>query len=308
MAKCVRCGKRGLFLALDAMGACEECFKKDQLLKSFHKPTPWAIKPAASTPSNPAPASNSPSLSESDRLVRENERLARENERLSREIAELRAPIGGSSSAVSKENFEAVPDRTTGCLDRVLKFLLKLLAVMLVVLFVVIINNKSEKQNNTAAKPTTAPTTPAAVPTAKTKNPAPGIAGSNAYDVIGSLRDMGYELERSSIAAGYGWIFQKFVDGAYVTLDLACNKDYEICAANFTMTGNDNGWLYFASTLPYDAANESLTAELVKSDSEKSITIGDAVWTIQPLENGKWVKVAHPDYEEWCLENVIPPS
>lgn len=304
MAKCIRCGKRGLFLALDAMGTCEECFKKDQLLKSFHKPTPWAIKSAASTPSNPAPASNSPSLSESDRLVRENERLARENERLSREIAELRTPIVGSSSAVIKENFEAAPDRTTGCLDRILKFLLKLLAVMLVVLFVVIINNKSEKPNNTAAKPTTAPTTPAAVPTAKTKNPAPGIAGSNAYDVIGSLRDMGYDIERQKSNAGYFWQFDETVDGVSISMDITANKDYEICAASFIMNHGDNGFLYFGSTLPYDAANKTLTAELIQSDVEKTITIGDAIWTIRLLPYGKWLHVIHPDYEDWIISNL----
>lgn len=163
--------------------------------------------------------------------------------------------------------------------------------------------DSDKTSSRTAAPKITA--TQSATATPATSTGRPGIEGSNAYDAVVSLEDMGYDLDRQEIDSGYYWSFSDMSDGVFVSMDITANKDYEICSASFAMSYGDNGFLYFGSTLPYSAADKAKTAELLKSDVEKSITIGDAVWTISPLENGKWLQVVDVDYGAWCGENLL---
>ena len=166
--------------------------------------------------------------------------------------------------------------------------------------------DSDKTSSRTAAPKVTA--TQSATATPATSTGRPGIEGSNAYDAVVSLEDMGYDLDRQEIDSGYYWSFSDMSDGVFVSMDITANKDYEICSASFAMSYGDNGFLYFGSTLPYSAADKAKTAELIKSDVEKSITIGDAVWTISPLENGKWLQVCDIDYDAWCLEQITAAS
>lgn len=163
--------------------------------------------------------------------------------------------------------------------------------------------DSDKTSSRTAAPKVTATQSATAIPATSTGRP--GIEGSNAYDAVASLKDMGYDLDRQEIDSGYYWSFSDMSDGVYVSMDITANKDYEICTASFYMLHGDNGFLYFGSTLPYSAADKDKTAELIKSDVEKSITIGDAVWTISPLKNGKLLKVVDVDFDAWFDENLL---
>ena len=198
--------------------------------------------------------------------------------------------------------------RKPGCLSTFFSFIVISVAV-LYFMYSVSTSGNDDSPAATAA-PTQTVAQSATVAPAATAAPAgaPGINGSNAYDVVASLKDMGYKLDRQDASAGYYWSFSDTADGVFVTMDITANKDYEICSASFTMTGGDNGFLYFGSTLPYSAADKSQTEALIKSDTEKSITIGDAVWTIRPLENGKWLHVCDIDYDAWCIVQITAAS
>lgn len=106
--------------------------------------------------------------------------------------------------------------------------------IILIIAFSNLYASDSGTQQKKSAGSSTA-NTPRATATAKPKNMAPGIDGSNAYDVVGSLRDMGIKCERSDSPTGYSWTVSDMSDGVMSTIDIISNKDYEICLISFSM-------------------------------------------------------------------------
>lgn len=145
----------------------------------------------------------------------------------------------------------------------------------------------------------------------KTFTERPGIKGSSAYDITVSLKNMGKNVPgRESDSDGYHWSFS-FIDGGtdcYVYL--VTNKKYEISYATFSMRGKNNGFLYFAATMPYEGKKDNSAAEWVEKNlnTKKEITRqdGDIIYKLTPMPNGNgWtLDIEHADYPDYLIYSM----
>lgn len=169
----------------------------------------------------------------------------------------------------------------------------------------------------TAAPSTQAPTqAPTLSPTATPeptpeKLDAPGIDGSQAYDVILSLEKLGItKPETKTTSDGlFEWSSNMvMIDGALVYYEIHANSKHEILSATFNMSGGDNGFLTYAATLPYAAADKAAAVQFVKdhmTGEDASITIGDAVFSLYHNDNGgAMLTIADVDSESYYLSII----
>lgn len=120
----------------------------------------------------------------------------------------------------------------------------------------------------------------------------PGIAGSNAYDLTIGAEDNGLTVgKRQATNDGYTWYITGTTYYGSYTINIETNKQYEIHRAMFSHAGNDATFFPWAVTLPFDAADIEGASAWVKAcqkaDKADSYTVGDAVWTFKPHENGR---------------------
>lgn len=128
----------------------------------------------------------------------------------------------------------------------------------------------------------------------------PGIDGSNAYDIILSLEKTGIPKPKTkTIDDGFQWSSDPVTIGKTTMMyDIKANDKHEVCSATFTMTGKNNGFLWFASTLPYDSSDKDKSSSFVDSHltgSASSITVGDAIFEVMPQKNGAVLKISDVD-------------
>lgn len=145
----------------------------------------------------------------------------------------------------------------------------------------------------------------------KTFTERPGIKGSSAYDITVSLKNMGKNVPaREADDDGYHWSFS-FIDGGtdcYVYL--VANKKYEISYATFSMRGKNNGFLYFAATMPYDGKKDNSAAEWVEKNlnTKEEITRqdGDIIYKLTPSKDGKtlYLDIEHVDYPDYLIYSM----
>lgn len=120
----------------------------------------------------------------------------------------------------------------------------------------------------------------------------PGIVGSNAYDLTIGAEDNGLTVgKRQATNDGYTWYITGTTYYGSYTISIETNKQYEIHRAMFSHAGNDATFFPWAVTLPFDAADIEGASAWVKAcqkaDKADSYTVGDAVWTFKPHENGR---------------------
>ena len=174
--------------------------------------------------------------------------------------------------------------------------------IILVCLIAVFGYSQAAKEKSSPANSPIVIAPPKATSTTKAPtSPVPGISGSNAYDITVGLKNMNINPgERHSTEDGtYYWQSAWYDGSVFNSFYLGANKDYEIIYATFTMGNGDNGFLYWAATMIFDAMDTTKTTELIKSTTEKSITLGDAVWTIQPTKSVTMLRVEDVDFEDW---------
>lgn len=143
----------------------------------------------------------------------------------------------------------------------------------------------------------------------KTFTECPGIKGSSAYDITVSLKKMGITVgDRQSAKDGYRWDVPSFTsNGAVCSAYISANKNYEVCYATFTMAGKNNGFLYFAATMPYEGKKDNSAAEWVEKNlnTKEEITRqdGDIIYKLTPMPNGAgwYLDVEHVDYPDYLL-------
>lgn len=150
--------------------------------------------------------------------------------------------------------------------------------------------------------------------TVKTFTERPGIKGSSAYDITVSLKTMGAEVGKRQ-SDDYGYIWQaSYSDSmtdcyAYITT----NKSYEISYATFDMTGRNNGFLYWAATLPYDGKKDDSAAEWVEKNQntteEISLQVGDIIYKLIPSKTGliMTLDIEHIEYPDYAFFRVMNP-
>lgn len=207
-----------------------------------------------------------------------------------------------------------------GCLGSIIGWGLKGLGLILIVGLIASMNKTDAPQQTSPASAPTAETTqeataaPVVTPTptpAPTSTPEPtptpiampGIGGSNAYDVVLSLVEHGIEKpETQYIDGGYQYTAGAQIGQTYVSYDIIANRDHEVCHATFNMYGPDNGFLWFAATLPYDAADKDAATAFVEahlSGDPATLVIGDARFAIYPGEKNVMLEISDVDSEAY---------
>ncbi len=189
-----------------------------------------------------------------------------------------------------------------GCFSRII--------IVIIAMFVIAVyiesNNSRKKPTPTIRPSTTRQVTnrPTMSSTPKPTRYTPGIAGSNAYDITTGLKNMNHDpgTRQTTKENTYTWQFSWDENGIRHSVYIEANAAYEVISASFSVTSpKDTGLLYWASTMPYDAQDKTQTAELLNSKREKSVTIGDAKWTIYPNSNSLRLCVEDVDYESWVF-------
>lgn len=138
----------------------------------------------------------------------------------------------------------------------------------------------------------------------------PGIDGSQAYDIIISLKELGIpQPDTKSIDGGFQWTSENATMGTTsIMYDITANENHEICTATFNMRGSDNGFLSWVGSLPYDSADTEKTQSFISSHltgEDASLIVGDALWEIFPYEDGEGAMLRLSDVESAAYYDAL---
>lgn len=131
----------------------------------------------------------------------------------------------------------------------------------------------------------------------------PVVAGSNAYDITTSLENNGLpEAERSSTSDGYTFTATS-PDYSYT---INTDKDYALSSAEYYVFAEDNGFLGFCASFPYDAADSQTAMDWVNENlgNDAETTIGDATFTLSNGESGPVLKVSAQGRDDYLLAKL----
>lgn len=131
----------------------------------------------------------------------------------------------------------------------------------------------------------------------------PVVAGSNAYDITVSLEKNGLpEAERSSTSDGYTFTATSS-DYSYT---INTDKDYALSSAEYYVFTEDNGFLGFCASFPYDAADSQAAMDWVNENigNDAETTIGDAAFTLSNSESGPVLKVSAQGRDDYLMAKL----
>lgn len=132
----------------------------------------------------------------------------------------------------------------------------------------------------------------------------PVIAGSNAYDITVSLEDQGMpEAERSQVSDGYTFSSSN----TQYSYTISTDTDYAVSAARFDVLGEDDGFLAFCATMPYDTSDAETISTWIKENigSETSTVIGDAEFVLLVTSAGPSLEIKALGRDEYLEEKIF---
>lgn len=119
----------------------------------------------------------------------------------------------------------------------------------------------------------------------------PIIAGSNAYDISLSLKENAGlpEAERADQSDGY--LFS--ASNSNYQYSITTDKSYAVSYARFFVTGEDDGFLGYCASFPYDSSSSDEAMKWVNDNigTEATTTIGDAIFTLSVGNNGPILEI-----------------
>lgn len=155
--------------------------------------------------------------------------------------------------------------------------------------------------------PSSAPASAASVASSASSEPEelvmPVVAGSNAYDITTSLENNGLpEAERSSTSDGYTFTATSS-DYSYT---INTDKDYALSSAEYYVFAEDNGFLGFCASFPYNAADSQAAMDWVNENigNDAETTIGDATFTLSNSESGPVLKVSAQGRDDYLMAKL----
>lgn len=131
----------------------------------------------------------------------------------------------------------------------------------------------------------------------------PVVVGSNAYDITVSLEQNGLpEATRTEASDGYTFT----ATNADYSYTINTDKDYALSYAEYQVFGDDNGYLGFCASFPYDAADSESAMDWVNANigTEAETTIGDATFTLTTNDQGPVLKVSAPGRDEYLMQKM----
>ena len=131
----------------------------------------------------------------------------------------------------------------------------------------------------------------------------PVVAGSNAYDITVSLEQNGLP-EATRTEASDGYTFTATDENYSYTIN--ADKDYALSYAEYQVFGEDNGFLGFCASFPYDAADGEATMAWVNDNigTDAETTVGDATFTLTTNDQGPVLKVSAFGRDEYLMQKL----
>lgn len=137
-------------------------------------------------------------------------------------------------------------------------------------------------------------------------NSIPAIVGSQVYDIILSLSDMGIP-EAEAVSTSDGFQFDSTTD--QYSYSITTNSSHEVMSAQFfVLSGEDaRGYLQFCATMPYDSAESETAQQWVNSNigTEAETTIGDATYTLSTGTQGPILTIKALGYDDYILKSLM---
>ena len=131
----------------------------------------------------------------------------------------------------------------------------------------------------------------------------PVVAGSNAYDITVSLEQNGLpEATRTEASDGYTFT----ATNTEYSYTINTDKDYALSYAEYQVFGDDNGYLGFCASFPYDTADSEGAMDWVNSNigTDAETTIGDATFTLTTNDQGPVLKVSAQGRDEYLMQKM----
>lgn len=129
----------------------------------------------------------------------------------------------------------------------------------------------------------------------------PSIKGSQAYDIVLSLEDTGIPKADAETTSD-GFRFSSST--SEYSYDIETNNKHEVMCAQFmVLSGNDNGYLGFCGSMPYDSSDSS--AQQWVNDNvgtEASKTFGDAIYSLSVGSQGPILTIKATGYDDYVME------
>lgn len=130
----------------------------------------------------------------------------------------------------------------------------------------------------------------------------PTIKGSQAYDIVLSLEEQGLSApDAVPTQDGYSWTYN---DSSY-SYYISSNTSHEVISASFTSLSQDNGFLAFCATMPYDSSDANKAQAWVSDNfgTDATITIGDADFKLTGGDNPS-LSINAQGFEDYVLSKV----
>lgn len=132
----------------------------------------------------------------------------------------------------------------------------------------------------------------------------PVIKGSNAYDITVSLEDRGISgAERAEVSDGYTFT----AANSQYSYTISTDENYAISYAKYYIFVEDDGFLAFCASFPYDECDSEAAMQWVNDNigTEASTTIGDAEFVLSLEESGPTLEIKAIGRDEYLTEKVI---
>ena len=131
----------------------------------------------------------------------------------------------------------------------------------------------------------------------------PAIKGSQAYDIIISLEETGIP-KADAMETTDGFSFSSTT--ASYSYYIETNSKHEVMCAKFmVLDGNDDGYLGFCGSMPYDKA-DSNAQQWVNDNigTDATETFGDAIYTLSVGDQGPILTIKAVGYDEYVMELI----
>ena len=125
---------------------------------------------------------------------------------------------------------------------------------------------------------------------------APGIKGSQAYDIIIDLDNNGIP-KAETVNTSYGYQYDSMT--SEYGYSITANSKHEIMCATFYLMNDDNSFMTHCATMPYDSADTEAASKWVEENigSEAETTIGEAKFILYNGTNGPVLTIQDPGFD-----------
>lgn len=135
------------------------------------------------------------------------------------------------------------------------------------------------------------------------ENEMPIIEGTQAYDIIYSLEDMGFTVPDSvNTDDGYTWTSSN-AEGSYT---IEANSKHEVGYAKFMSLNGASDYISYCATMPADNIDSEQARQWVTNNAgnEVSETFGDALFELSNGTQGPILEIKSLDWDQYLINSM----